>query len=665
MVQRGIAKIAGLAGAVLLVAVAVGCEEESSSAPPQLQTILVEDSSLVVGETVRFLGPDFLTPEEGVTQLVFEGDFLIDQNGQTISEKVGPLTITPIFDGEFIEDGSLNDELIPAGTRILRWNRFGPHKVPFTDGGNRAGTFKGTVTHKNVYNDGTIENGEPSPLSITVEPSIVIRRLEPMVGLDENGGMRTAECGEPALRGHTGMPYLIEVEAVGFDPAFFNYEIAGVNGKGASEIVSFSHQATGAVDRLGDPDWPQWSEGEYVIFNAMPEDVEYNIASIRVVGIPTDTSSGKPFYETALPFQIVRPVHFVHEGGRELAEYYPPEVVNGPIPGGIGTTIQYSESKSEARQQAVSVSVSQSWSQSQSNLTTESWSEGFAQTNSVSKSNSVGQSHSEAETSGEAYGVNYSTTESNKVDYSSSDGSTWGWNKSQDKSSEEYQQEVDSIYGEVSAEVSTEVNGKTSIPGVAEVGGKVGTSVGASVGGQTGTTVGEKVGTKESHGSSMGGSSSTSESFGSATTDAKGESLSGTYAVSSQSAINNTTSESEASSESTTYNIGGSTGSSESVSVGNQETWSQTWVTTEAATEQLSVSGKIPNGRCAVIYRQTVRHVKRAQLYSYDLCGVRSHMGELYFNEWSWSPNIVIGDDCEQSLPEPTLPRAECFLACD
>ena len=68
--------------------------------------------------------------------------------------------------------------------------------------------------------------------------------------------------------------------------------------------------------------------------------------------------------------------------------------------------------------------------------------------------------------------------------------------------------------------------------------------------------------------------------------------------------------------------------------------------------------------RCAVIYRQTVRHVRTANLYAYDLCGVRSHLGELYFNEWSWSPNIVIGDDCDEEIPDSTLPSANCYRAC-
>jgi hypothetical protein len=52
-------------------------------------------------------------------------------------------------------------------------------------------------------------------------------------------------------------------------------------------------------------------------------------------------------------------------------------------------------------------------------------------------------------------------------------------------------------------------------------------------------------------------------------------------------------------------------------------------------------------------------------MYAYDLCGVRSTLGELTFNEWSWSPNIAIGDDCEASLPPSTQPKAQCFQACD
>ncbi len=66
-----------------------------------------------------------------------------------------------------------------------------------------------------------------------------------------------------------------------------------------------------------------------------------------------------------------------------------------------------------------------------------------------------------------------------------------------------------------------------------------------------------------------------------------------------------------------------------------------------------------------MVYRQTVRWVQTAQIYTYDLCGIRSLAGETVFNDWTWSPNIAIGDDCDTAPPESTLPKAACFLACE
>ena len=81
--------------------------------------------------------------------------------------------------------------------------------------------------------------------------------------------------------------------------------------------------------------------------------------------------------------------------------------------------------------------------------------------------------------------------------------------------------------------------------------------------------------------------------------------------------------------------------------------------------QSFAINERIPNGRCALIYRQTVRYVRTAQLYKHDLCGVRSLLSEMNFNEWSWSPNVALADNCEDELPKSDLPAAECFLACE
>jgi hypothetical protein len=398
-----------------------------------------------------------------------------------------------------------------------------------------------------------------------------------------------------------------------------------------------------------------------VVFNQVSDDAEFNIAAIQITAVDTNNVS----YSTALPISVVRPLQFHYDGNRELAEYYEPVEVYGPIPGAIATTVVYQEQASESRQKAVSVSISKSWTQSNSKSNTNGWSEGISNTVTNSTANSVGISHSEGESSSETYGASYSSSEANSVNFSSQKGSNWGWNLIEGQSEEEFASTSGEIYGEASVAVNTSVTGEGSVPGFAKVSGTVGTTVGAKLGGKKGSQEGAKVGSKTDYGTHMYRSENETEAFGSVTTDSKSESISGTYGLSKQSTINNQTTETEANSESTTFSTSGSFGITEGISEGSQETWSETWTDSTTFTKSLSISSAIPNSGCAMIYRQTTRYVRQAFLYSYDLCGVRSLAGEMFFNEWTWSPDIQIGAKCNEQKPPSKLPAAACYIACD
>mgnify|MGYP001293742511 CR=1 FL=1 len=280
----------------------------------------------------------------------------------------------------------------------------------------------------------------------------------------------------------------------------------------------------------------------------------------------------------------------------------------------------------------------------------------------------MGYSHSESESSQESFGTVYSSSDSTKVDVSSSNGSSWGWNTSKGLTNQEFSQQMSSLYGEVNGKVGTTVSGEGSIPGFAKVGGSVNTEVGAKTGNRKGNTEGQRVGRSTTEGSSMTESSQEGLVYGSTTTDGVSESISGTYGLQSQSTINQQTSETNGSSESVTFNMNESLGLTEGVTEGSVESWGETWSTSETSSELFSYSSKVPNARCAVVYRQTMRYVRRAQFYSYDLCGVRSLVGEADFNEWNWAPNIVIADaeDCDNGkVPPSSQPKAFCYKACD
>ncbi len=123
----------------------------------------------MIGETLYVYGQSFLRPGEGQTKLRFEGTYIWNNDqGEVIAEKVSPFVIAPFYDGEFEEGGSLGALSLKPGTQSLRINRFGPFDVPFTQGGNRVGTFKGTLQAINYHVDGSVEE-TGSALDSTME----------------------------------------------------------------------------------------------------------------------------------------------------------------------------------------------------------------------------------------------------------------------------------------------------------------------------------------------------------------------------------------------------------------------------------------------------------------------------------------------------------------
>lgn len=642
---------------LLLPAVLGACVEPD--VPPSVPRVTaLNKDALRVGETLLLSGTGFLSPAEGKTVVVFEGVFYwTDDGGRLVPEDVPPFTIAPVFDGTFPEGGLAGGMEVRAGASVLRWNRFGPYEVPFGGGGKRPGLFKGTITPVNIDGaSGAEVRGEPTEVAIDVKPSVLITKLEPVLGEDDDGNVRTADCGKPALRVFGGVPYVMQVEAIGFSPAYFLYEIANINGR--DEFTSFMHPADGVVDDIGDP---ASHPDEIVVFNPLADDVDFALAAIRVTAVDADNQA----IATAMPVPVVRPVRMQYDGNRVLAEYYEPVPVHGPIVGGIGTEVTYAESTSESRQRGVSVTFTDSILETTGTEVNENWSNGYTVGSESSTTDGYENTVSETESSSESYGTEYSSSESSSVELGSETGTEWGWNVVEGQTQESYNEQMNHLYGTTSGSVETEVGGEASIPGLGGVSGKVGTTVGTSVEAGRETTSGERVGTSYERGSSMGGSESSSEVYGSTTTDGISESVSGTFGVERQSSINTAKSQTTGSSESVTYDMGGGSSVTTGYEVGSSEAWEESWVSTSEQENLLSFTGKVPNGRCAMIYRQTVRYVRTAQLYAYDKCGVRSTLGELTFNEWSWSPNIVVGDDCEAQLPPSTQPKAQCFHACD
>ena len=638
--------------------------EEGNPLVPRITGL--SKTELTVGETVYVLGDNFLDLEEGRTELVFDGTFQRDSDG---AFEKAHFVVTPLFDGQLANDTEINGLSVDADSSVLRLSRFGPFQVPFTANGDETGTFSGTLTARNLLTDGGVfEQEEPVDVTIKVRPSIIIRKFEPFVGFEEDGKTPLyAGCGTPAIRAIQNLPYVLEVEAVGFEPAFFIYDFTAINGM--PEQVTFSHPAKPVCDgsgnncvwkdSIGDPESKQM-----IIFNRVEELDTFYWAVVRITATSTDGQS--EFVETALPISVHRPLEFrLDPGPAKVAEYFEPVPVTGCMCASApGVTADYSETHTEARQNSVSVSVSKTWSQAQGVTNSADWSEGISESTAVSNSTSDNWSHSESETLGETYGITMNHQDSQSANFSNTEGEGWGYSYNEGTDTAEMKTQMGELFGQARASVNVEVGAEGSIPGFAKASGKVGTTVGATVGAKTGNTVGETNGSHSDYGSTTSGQKSNTEAFGSTTTDSTGETLQNSYALSAQDQVGGTTTQGEVQTSSKVYNFGGATSQSDVVTVGDSETWGETWTSTSSDTVSVGTGARIPVGSCAVYFRQTTRLVRKGYLYSHNLCGVRELMGDSTFNEWTWAAALAIGSDscAGGNFPTPDLPEVECIV---
>ena len=63
-----------------------------------------------------------------------------------------------------------------------------------------------------------------------------------------------------------------------------------------------------------------------------------------------------------------------------------------------------------------------------------------------------------------------------------------------------------------------------------------------------------------------------------------------------------------------------------------------------------------------VFYRQALRLMRRGVLVTYNQCGAADVVAEVDFTDWTWSPDLALGDSCPP-LPQSNLPAAECLIS--
>ena len=385
----------------------------------------------------------------------------------------------------------------------------------------------------------------------------------------------------------------------------------------------------------------------------VPEDISSYIILIKVSAYDIENN----YVENIIPVKVVKPLEVKHYGKYELAEVYDSMPVTGCIPGSVGNSVQYSESQSETKQNSVSIVINKSWSDSFSNNTSQTLSEGISVNETQGTVNS--SSLSSSETQSESYQDTISEGESSNISFSTNDGESWSWSLGESNSETQGQTSSQGSNTNVNGSITTGVSGEGSLPFLAKASGKVEVSARISRGWNSSDTSSQSESSSSSRGYSTSGSTQNGKTFGSVQNDVRSHSLSGAYILTRN--VSNTISESSSLSSGRVWNMSESTSSGKVVTEGNSESLSQTIVSSETSSTTFSYSGYIPRGRFGMFHRQTSRYVKLSEIISYNLNGFPIHSGFIIMNNWSWAPDLKIGNSCEEVL-NSNLPQSECLI---
>lgn len=86
------------------------------------------------------------------------------------------------------------------------------------------------------------------------------------------------------------------------------------------------------------------------------------------------------------------------------------------------------------------------------------------------------------------------------------------------------------------------------------------------------------------------------------------------------------------------------------------------WSVSSSEVISRGFGGYVIPGTFGVFYRQTLRLMRRAVLVAYNQCGYAQVVGEVDFTDWTWSPDLALGEACPP-LPASNLPRPECNIS--
>jgi hypothetical protein len=597
--------------AVVITGLLAGCAGSGVDNQPTVLPARITGFSanrLAVGDQLTLSGSGFLTPDQGWVDVRFAGTFSAsDGSGSQPVDLTIPL--------------QAND----AGQLV--WERFGAYRVPFGPG-DKIGTFDGKVYAINRYYSGEEVPSTDlfaTPATLEVAPSVVL------VDMRAVGHGWIADCKFAATTAINEVPYLMHFKAVGFEASQFLYTFGEgflVDGQATTSVTRYNHPMLSNDHTM------------LVAFAEVPDNTQGFQTSVIVQGTATDGSQ----YMLDVPILVRRPLQVYFPDPMAIAQIYQPQPVSGCIPGGqVGITTAYSESTSETRTRQLTNTQSVGWDKTYGQQFTDTYGKSNTQgtDSSTNTTNTVtdGRTTTHDENTTYTNSMTQGFARTNHIDYTQMSTNSYDWTVN-NESHHDFNKEVGGMAG-------------GSLFGIVDIGaqGKVGWVDGTSMG------TSQHTGTMNTTGTTSGTSSTTSQDVTEGVARSQGTSwgISQTYAEANSFTqgqhYDSTDSYSDAATKSTSLGMQLQTSQSvsESVSTTNYQ--------------GLVTSGNVPALENAVWYRQTTRLVRVGVIVAYDLCGNGSPVGNTSIDDWTWAPDLAIGNSCP---PPPDLPPAQCLLEpCD
>jgi hypothetical protein len=135
--------------------------------------------------------------------------------------------------------------------------------------------------------------------------------------------------------------------------------------------------------------------------------------------------------------------------------------------------------------------------------------------------------------------------------------------------------------------------------------------------------------------------------------------------VSVNASIGGTRSHSESASASRAQGVNASSTTTETESASQTQGGSSgggfSWEASSTETISRTFGGQVIARTYGVFYRQTLRLLRRTAVVAYNQCGSANVIAELDFSDWTWAPDLALGEGCPP-FPQSNLPAAQCLI---